>query len=91
MATAFEFDDQPGPVRDRLVRLYQAWHHLIGSLAKTAVASGTFRPDTDREQFLHDLHGIMLAYHHSSRLLHDPRAEWRARLAFAGLVERARG
>jgi AcrR family transcriptional regulator len=91
VTSAIEFDDQPGPVRDHLVRLYLLWHHLVGSLMNTAIADGTLRPDTDPDQFLHDLHGIMLAYHHSRRLLHDPHAERRAQLAFRGLVERARG
>ena len=84
VATASEFDDRRGPVREGLVRLYLLWRHLVGSLVGAAVTGGTFRPDTDRDQFLHNLHGIMLAYHHSSRLLHDPDAERRARLALRG-------
>jgi len=91
VATASEFDDRPGPVRDHLVRLYLLWQHLVDSLVRAAVAGGSLRPDTDRPQFLHDLHGIMLAYHHAARLLQDPDAERRALIAYCGLVERAGG
>ena len=90
VATASEFDDRPGPVRDQLVRLCMGWQHLLGSLVKAAVTIGALRPDTDRDQVLQDLQGIMLAYHHRCRLLRDPDAERRARLAFHGLVERLR-
>lgn len=90
VTAAFEFDGQPGPVRDQLVRRFHYWRHLLGRRVERAVTSGTFRPDTDRVQFLHDLTGIMLSYHQATRLLLDPAAERLARRAFAMLVDRAR-
>lgn len=90
VAGASEFDDRPSPVRDALVRRCVGWQHLLRARVRHAAALGTFRPDTDCEQFLHDLHGIMLAYHHACRLLRDPDAERRARRAYARLVDLAR-
>jgi AcrR family transcriptional regulator len=90
-AAASEFDDRPGPVRDRLLLLHRAWLHLLRRLVKTAIATGAFRPDTDANQFLLEFHGIMLAFRHSSRLLEDPAAERRALRAFEGLVGRVKG
>jgi AcrR family transcriptional regulator len=91
VATATEFDDRPGPVRDHLVRRFQRWHQLLAGRVHHAVADGTFRPDTDRDQFLHDLLGVMLSYHHAQRLFRDPDAERRARRSFQELVGRAKG
>ena len=36
------------------------------------------------------MYGVMLAYHHASRLLDDPEAEVRARRALAALVDARR-
>lgn len=89
-ASASEFDDQPGPVRDALVRLCRGWQQLLGARVRRAVALGSFRPDTDCDQFLHDLHGILLAYHHARRLLREPEAERRAMRAYEALVGQVR-
>lgn len=90
VAGASEFDDRPSRVRDLLLRLLLGWQQLIRVRLQRAIAAGTLRPDTDCEQFLHDLHGIMLAYHHARRLLREPDAERRAMRAYEGLVGRVR-
>lgn len=90
VAAATELDDQPGPVRDRLVRLQREWLAFIGGAYELGVAEGHFR-DGEGEQFAHDLYGVMLAYHHAARLMRDPHAEQRARAAFEALLAAARG
>jgi AcrR family transcriptional regulator len=90
VATASEFDDRPGPVRDKLLQLHSLWLHLLRALVGSAIAAGELSPDTDPDQLLHDLHGIMLAFHLAARLLRDPEAEPRATRAFAELVGRGR-
>jgi AcrR family transcriptional regulator len=90
VAAATELDDREGPVRDELVRQQKDWLELIANVARTAVSEGHFRADLDVEQLAYDLHGIMLAYHHTRRLLRDPRADERARTAFQGVVRAAR-
>ncbi len=90
VAAATELDDRPGPVRERLVHLQREWLNVIATSVRKGVAVGHFRDDADAEQFAHDLYGIMLAYHHASRLLRDPDAERRARRAFAALLAAAR-
>lgn len=69
-----EFDDQPGPMRDALVRTQKDWGEFIATVAGTAVSEGDFRADLDTEQFSFALQGLMYAYHHTARLLHDPKA-----------------
>ncbi len=90
VAAATELDDREGPVRDELVRQQLDWLELCANVARTAVAEGQFRPELDADQFAHDFHGVMLAYHHARRLLRDPRAEARARHAFDALTAGAR-
>ncbi len=90
VAASVELDDQPGPLRDALVKTQRDWLELIANVAASAVAEGEFREDLDTEQLAHDLYGVMLAHHHTSRLLHDPRSEERTRQAFEALVAAAR-
>lgn len=87
---AVEFDDLPGPVRDRLVQLQRDWFDTLINAARTAVSEGHFRADVDAEQFAYELYGIMLMYHHSARLLGDPKAEARAKTAFDALLQSRR-
>ncbi len=87
---AVELDDRPGPARDRLVDYQRQWLDVIATTLQKGIEAGAFRSDADAMQFAHDLYGIMLAYHHASRLLHDALAEPRARRAFAALLGAAR-
>lgn len=87
---AVEFDDQPGPARDLIVRQQKDFLDAIATVVRTAVDEGHFRTDVDPAQLAYELHGIMLAWHHAARLLRDPKAEERARAAFESLVARAR-
>jgi AcrR family transcriptional regulator len=86
MAAAFEFDDQPGPVRERLVRDQRDLFDMIATVFRTGVTEGHFRADADAEQFAQDFQGVLMAHHHVVRLLGDPRAEARARHAFEQLL-----
>lgn len=87
---AAEYDERPGPVRDQLVRDHTDLQETIAQVFSTGIAEGHFRQDADPAQFAADLHGVMLAYYHSFRLLDDPAAESRARRAFEGLLDAVR-
>ena len=90
IAASAEFDDQPGPVRDRLAQDQRDWMDTMAQVFRTGIAEGHFRPDADPEQFAYDLHGVILAFHHASRLLGDPEAAARATRAFEQLLGAAR-
>jgi AcrR family transcriptional regulator len=90
VALATELDDQPGPVRERLVQSQKDWLDVIANAVRTGVAEGDFQRDVDPEQFAHELYGIMLANHHASRLLRDKGGLARTRRAFERLLEDAR-
>lgn len=89
VAASSELDDQPGPVRDTLVRDERDWLELIATIAATAVSEGEFRGDVDVEQIAYELHAITLNHQHASRLMQDPRALERARRAFESIIERS--
>lgn len=90
VALATELDDQPGPVRERLVQSQKDWLEAIANCVRSGVAEGHFRADIDPAQFAHELHGIMLANHHAVRLLRDKGGLTRTRRAFERLLDDAR-
>lgn len=87
VSAATEFDDQPGPVRDQVVRDHWDLVESLAQVYRSGVKEGAFREDLAPEQFAHDLHGLMLAHFHAFRLLHDPAAETRTRFAFERLMQ----
>ena len=90
VAAATELDDKPGPARDVLVELQRDWLEVLANAVRTAASVGDFREGADPEQFAQDLYGIMLACHHASRLLRDPKAVKRARVAFEVVLSAVR-
>ncbi|HJY24297.1 MAG TPA: TetR/AcrR family transcriptional regulator, partial [Actinomycetes bacterium] len=90
IAAASEFDDEPGPVHDELVRNQLDLGDTIARVFRSGIDEGHFRADADPEQFAFDLQGILLGYHQFSRLLADPLAEQRARGALDALLATAR-
>jgi AcrR family transcriptional regulator len=88
-ATA-ELDDRPCAARDVLVRQQKDWRDVMANVVRTGIDEGHFGKLCDPAQFAFELHGVMLAFHTSARLLCDPRAEHQVRTAFDSLVQRAR-
>jgi len=83
---AVEFDDRPGPVRDALVSMVQAWQSALERAVRMAIDEGHLRPDMDPLQLVFELHGLILALHHDARFLRNPGAIERVRTGFERLV-----
>ncbi len=90
VAAAAELDDQEGRARDYLVGSQRALISTLAKAARLAIEAGHFRPDLDCEQFGFDAYAVILGYHHSRRLLRDPKADARARQSFERLLKAAR-
>src|SRR4030095_13532861 len=90
VAAAVEFDDEPGAVRDELVRNQVDLDETIARVFRGGITERHFREDADPEQFAFQMHGILLAFHQHSRLLSDPLAVQRARRALDALLDAAR-
>jgi AcrR family transcriptional regulator len=85
---AVEFDDRPGPVRDALVAMVNAWHRALERAIRIAVDEGHLKADTDPQQMLFEVHGLILALHHDARFLRLPGAVKRAGVAFEHVLSR---
>jgi AcrR family transcriptional regulator len=90
IAAATEFDDQRGPVHDRVVHDLRDLFDMIATVFRTGITEGQFRADADAEQFAQDFYGVILSNHHTRRLLGDERAEDRARRALDALLAQSR-
>jgi AcrR family transcriptional regulator len=85
---AVEFDDRPGPVRDALATMVQAWQGALERAIRIAMDEGHLKRDTDPMQMLFEIHGLILALHHDARFLRTPGSIERARRAFEHVLER---
>ena len=83
---AVEFDDRPGPVRDALLGMVQTWQNALERAIRIAIDAGHLRPDTDPQQMLFEVHGLILALHHDARFLRRPGADARARAGFENVL-----
>jgi Transcriptional regulator len=90
VAASFEFDDQPGPVRDRVVALQRDWLDTLTTVCATGVAEGHFRADVDPRRLAVDVEGVLLAFHVMHRLLSDPAAREYAQHGLDTLIAAAR-
>ncbi len=90
VSAAVEFDDRPGPVRDRLREYWRSRLAFFAGAVRRAIDEGHFRRDVDPEQFAFQVDGIALSYHYASHLLGDAKAGEHARQACDALVATAR-
>ena len=89
VAATSEWDDRDGRVRDALVTIQKGWLAVIARAVELSKEQGHLRPDLDAEQVAFDVHGIMLSFHHQSRLLREDDARARAEESFASLLNRS--
>jgi AcrR family transcriptional regulator len=88
---ATELDDEPDtPLRDKLVQHERDWLESVATMFAGGVREGHFAADADPELFAYQFQGLLLAHHHATRLLRDPRAEQRARAGFESLLQAAK-
>ncbi len=90
MSASIEFDDQPGPLQDYVVKQQSNWLGLIEKMSARAIADGDFRESLDLAQFAFEFNAIGLGFNYSIRLHNDVRATQHARTAFDRLISNAR-
>ncbi|MFJ4623961.1 TetR/AcrR family transcriptional regulator [Streptomyces sp. NPDC088812] len=86
-AAAAEFDGRDGPVRDAVAGLNALWQRDLRLHVRRAIGAGDLPADTDPDQLIYELVGIMLALNHFLQLQHDPLAPSRARRALHRLLD----
>jgi AcrR family transcriptional regulator len=87
---AVEYDDRPGPIRDQLVSMVMAWQNALLRCVRQAIEVGHLHPDTDAQQLVYEMYGLILALHHDARFLRMPGSVERARAGFDRLIENYR-
>jgi AcrR family transcriptional regulator len=80
-AASFEFDDRPGPVRDRVREALDLWLRVLAADARRA---GFEDPD----QVAFELNAIAMGTNHAVRLQEDPVAAKRCRRAMERVLTR---
>ncbi|TAK90816.1 MAG: TetR/AcrR family transcriptional regulator [Burkholderiaceae bacterium] len=84
---AVEYDDRPGSVRDVLVEVVRAWQQELLRAARQAVEEGHLRADTDPDQLVFELYGVILASHHERRLMGSDHSDERVGKSFKRLID----
>jgi AcrR family transcriptional regulator len=87
---AVEYDDRPGPIREELVGMVTAWQSALLRSVQQAIDTGDLKQDTDAQQLVYEMYGLILAVHHDARFLRTPGSVERARIGFNRLIENYR-
>ncbi|RZJ57996.1 MAG: TetR/AcrR family transcriptional regulator [Acidovorax sp.] len=85
---AVEFDDRTGPVRDALASSVLTWHAAMRRAIEQCKGLGELLMDTDAEQMLFEIHGLILALHYEARFLQTPGSMGRAVQGFHNILAR---
>jgi AcrR family transcriptional regulator len=84
---ASEYDDRPGPLRDALAGIVISWKAELLRALEQARQCGDLRPDTDCEQMVFEIYGLMLMLHQDARLLRGKDSMQRARRGLQRLID----
>ncbi|TDK66680.1 TetR/AcrR family transcriptional regulator [Sapientia aquatica] len=66
---AVEYDDRPGELREQLSSMVTTWQHALRRAAVQAIECGDLKADTDPDQLVFEMYGLILALHHDARFL----------------------
>ncbi|MGN6153530.1 MAG: TetR/AcrR family transcriptional regulator [Lysobacteraceae bacterium] len=64
LTAASEYDDRPGPLRDRMIHHHLRLRRMIAKAVRMAVETGELRPDLDIDQAAFELGTIALSVQH---------------------------
>jgi AcrR family transcriptional regulator len=84
---AVEYDDRPGQIREELVSMVRAWQGALLRCVEQTIEVGDLKPDTDAQQLVYEMYGLILALHHDARFLRMPGSVDRARNGFERLIQ----
>ena len=84
---AFEYDDRPGPIREALADMVKAWQQALYRCVVQATEMKHLRADTDPQQMVYEMYGLVLALHHDARFIKRPGSVDRAEHGFNRLLQ----
>jgi AcrR family transcriptional regulator len=84
---AVEYDDRPGAIREELAGMVRAWKNALRRCAVQTIEMGHLSSDTDPDQLVFEMYGLILALHHDARFLKLPGSVNRAEVGFERLIK----
>lgn len=84
---AVEYDDRPGAVREQLASMVRTWQGSLRRCVRQAIDEGHLRADTDPDQMVFEMYGLVLALHHDARFIERPGSVQHAQTGFERLIE----
>lgn len=84
---AVEYDDRPGPIREELLSMVRAWQGALLRCVRQCIDAGDLKADTDAQQMVYEMYGLILALHHDARFLRMPGSVERARHGFERVIQ----
>ena len=85
---AVEFDDRPGPVRDAIASSVKTWLAAMHRAVAAAQEMGHLSSESNPQQILFEIHGLILALHYDARFLKTPGSMERAVQGFTHILDR---
>ncbi|TDV44879.1 TetR/AcrR family transcriptional regulator [Actinophytocola oryzae] len=85
-AAAAEFDDRPGRVRNTIAGLASVWNRDLYRQIRTATAAKDLPEETDADQLVFEIEGVILSLNNALQLHRDTTAPAKARKALTRLV-----
>jgi AcrR family transcriptional regulator len=82
----FEVDPVHLPLRARLVKGFVLWQKALEHTVRQAIAMRHLRPDTDPEQLVFEIFGLMMSFMYAERLSKSGHSLERAQAAYARLL-----
>ncbi|WP_211452375.1 TetR/AcrR family transcriptional regulator [Collimonas antrihumi] len=84
---AVEYDDRPGEIREQLVTMVRTWQEALHRCTLQAIEAGHLRADTDADQLVYEMYGLILGLHHDARFLKKAGSVERAQKGFDRLID----
>lgn len=88
-AASLEFDDRPGPVRERIVGLMKKWLGNLEHAARDAQSAGEIRKEVNVRQLAFEIQALAMGGNWSSRLFRDQNAFGSAKVAILRRIDQA--
>lgn len=89
-ATSFEFNNRPGPVRDRIEEMILSWHSYLEHAVEQAQEAGELDPNASAREISFQLDAFAQASNAQYQLFGDPQVFDDARRAVQGRLESLR-
>lgn len=83
---AVEYDDRPGAIREELAGMVRTWKNALRRCVVQAVEAGHLCVETDPDQLVFEMYGLILALHHDARFLKLPGSVNRAEVGCERLI-----